>query len=100
MSAYVAQLKQQLSESHTQPPQVSLRQKIIDWHRNLPEVSRNRAFAMQEIEDAVKSQGKYISAVLLELGWQRKRKWSTQGHYFRYWLPPTGNGNVSANGID
>lgn len=91
MSAYVAQLNQQLSESHTQPPQVSLRQKIIEWHRNLPEVSRNRAFAMQEIEDAVKSQGRYIGAVLLELGWQRKRMWSTHRQYYRYWLPPAGN---------
>jgi len=46
MSAYIAQLKQQQSQSHTHPPQVSLRQKITDWHRNLPEVSRNRAFSM------------------------------------------------------
>jgi hypothetical protein len=94
MSAYINQLKQQQSQSHTHQPQVSLRQKIIDWHRNLPEVSRNRAFSMQEIEDAVKSQGRYISAVLLELGWQRKRKWTTHGQYFRYWLPPAGNGKV------
>ena len=93
MSAYINQLKQQQDYSH--PPQTSLRQKIIDWHRNLPEVSRNRAFSMQEIEDAVKSQGRYISTVLLELGWQRKRKWSTNGQYFRYWLPPAGNRKAS-----
>ena len=89
MSAYINQLKQ-LERSNYQPA-LSLRQKITDWYNNLPEVSRDRAFAMSEIEDAVKSQGRYISAVLLQLGWQRKRKWSTQGRYFRYWLPP-GNG--------
>jgi len=66
MSAYINQLKQ-LNRSNYQPT-LSLRKKIIDWHRNLPEVSRSRPFSMQEIEDAVNSQGRYISAVLLELG--------------------------------
>ena len=92
MSAYIKKLKQQ--QYYSYQPQISLHQKIMDWHRNLPEVSRSRAFSMQEIEDAVNSQGRYISAVLLELGWQRKRKWSTHGQYFRYWLPPAGNGRV------
>ena len=38
---------------------------------------------------ALKTQGRYISPVLLELRWQRKRVWSTTGQYHRYWLPPT-----------
>jgi len=88
MSAYINQLNQ-LRNADPQPT-YSLRQKILDWYSNLPEVSRNRAFSMQEIEDAVNSQGRYISSVLLELGWQRKRKWSTSGQYFRYWVPPVG----------
>ena len=33
-------------------------------------------------------QGKYISAILLSLGWCRRRHWSTTGQYNRYWLPP------------
>jgi hypothetical protein len=41
-----------------------------------------------EFETAFKTQGKYISPVLLELGWQRRRIWSTTGKYHRYWEPP------------
>jgi hypothetical protein len=44
---------------------------------------------MAEIEHALKTQGKYISLVLSELGWRRKRVWSTTGQYHRYWDPPT-----------
>ena len=43
---------------------------------------------MVEFEGALKTQGKYISPVLLELGWRRKRVWSTTGQYHRYWEPP------------
>jgi hypothetical protein len=57
-------------------------------HRALPEFTRNRPFSMSEFEAVLKSQGKHISPVLLELGWQRKRIWSTTGHYHRYWIPP------------
>ena len=71
------------------PPQpLSLRQRFLDWYRSLPEFARNRRFAMSELEMALKSQGKHISPVLLELGWQRKRIWSTTGQYHRYWVPP------------
>jgi hypothetical protein len=40
-------------------------------------------------ESALAAQGKYISAVLVDLGWERKRKWASKGHYNRYWAPPT-----------
>ncbi len=43
---------------------------------------------MLEIEAALKTQGKYISPVLLELRWRRKRVWSTTSQYHRYWEPP------------
>ena len=32
--------------------------------------------------------GRCAVAVLLELGWRRKRIWSTSGQYHRYWEPP------------
>jgi hypothetical protein len=44
---------------------------------------------MLEIEKALKTQGKWLSPVLLELGWQRTRIWSTGGQYHRYLEPPT-----------
>jgi hypothetical protein len=37
---------------------------------------------------AGKTQGKWLSPVLLELGWRRKRIWSGTGQYHRYWVPP------------
>jgi hypothetical protein len=45
---------------------------------------------MSEFEVALNTQGKYISPVLLELGWKRKRRWASGGgQYNRYWKPPT-----------
>lgn len=86
MSAYINQLNKQ--QNYETRPELNLRQKLIKWYRSLPEISRDRPFSMSEIETATKSQGRFISAILLDLGWQRKRKWSTQGRYMRYWIPP------------
>lgn len=86
MSAYIKQLNR-MAEAQT-PITPPLRQKLLDWYRTLPEISRCRAFSMIEFETALNTQGKYISPVLLELGWQRKRRWSSRGQYLRYWLPP------------
>jgi hypothetical protein len=84
--AYMAQLTKMTEAQRSQPP--SLRDRFERWHRSLPAVSRDRRFSMFEIEAALKTQGKYISPVLLELGWRRKRVWSTTGQYHRYWEPP------------
>ncbi|CAM2178444.1 hypothetical protein [Burkholderia orbicola] len=86
MSAYVKLLNRQAEASVPAGP--PLRQKLLDWYRTLPEISRRRPFSMTEFETALGTQGKYISPVLLELGWQRKRRWSSCGQYLRYWLPP------------
>jgi hypothetical protein len=72
-----------------QPSQPSsLQDRFISWYASLPAVSRDRRFSMSEIEAALKTQGRYISPVLLDLGWQRKRMWNTTGQYHRYWVPP------------
>jgi hypothetical protein len=47
----------------------------------------HRASSRQKFEAALNTQGKYISPVLLELGWRRKWIWSTTGQYNRYWEP-------------
>lgn len=86
MSAYVKLLNRQAEVSVSAAP--PLRQRFVDWYRTLPEISRYRAFSMTEFETALGTQGKYISPVLLDLGWQRKRRWSSRGQYLRYWLPP------------
>jgi hypothetical protein len=61
---------------------------FTDWYADLPQVSRDRRYSMSEIEAELKTQGKYLSAVLLELRWRRKRISSTTGQYHRYWEPP------------
>jgi hypothetical protein len=89
MSAYIASLNKLIAPQSPPPQPLSLRERFLDWYRSLPAFSRNRRFAMSELEVALITQGKYISPVLLDLGWQRKRIWSTTGHYHRYWQPPT-----------
>jgi hypothetical protein len=88
MLAYKAELeKRAAAQSPPSQPQ-SLRQKILTWHQTLPAVSRERPFAMSEFEAALKTQGKYIGPVLLDLGWRRRRLYETRGPYSRYWVPP------------
>jgi hypothetical protein len=41
-----------------------------------------------EPEASLKTQGKWLNPVLLELGWRRKRIWSSSGPYYRIWVPP------------
>jgi hypothetical protein len=66
-----------LERLSAQPSQPStLRDRFVSWYGSLPAVSRERRFAMSELEVALKTQGKYISPVLLEFGWRRKRVWS------------------------
>jgi hypothetical protein len=87
---YAAQLEKMAEARRAQPSQPSsLRDRFTSWHSSLPAVSRDRRFSMSEFEVALKTQGKYISPVLLELGWRRKRVWSTTGQYHRYWEPPS-----------
>jgi hypothetical protein len=87
--AYIQSLNRHLTEQlATRLPGSSLRDRFTRWYAGLPPVSRDRRHSMSEIEAAIKTQGKYLSPVLLELGWRRKRIWSTTGQYHRYWEPP------------
>jgi hypothetical protein len=89
----MAQLTKAAEAQRAQPSQPSsLRDRFVAWHRSLPAVSRDRRFSMSEFEAALKTQSRYISPVLLELGWWRKRVWSTTGQYCRYWVPPAHTG--------
>ena len=89
-SAYISSLYRSLA-SEAEPEQLSkpdLKQRFLDWLDSVPEVSRFRPYSMVELEKALGTQGKYLSPVLLRLGWQRHRKWSSRGQYHRYWVPP------------
>lgn len=82
MSAYIEQLNRLMAA------QSPLKQRFLDWFGGLPEFSRDHPYSMTEFEKALGTQGKYISPMLLGLGWRRKRRWSSRGQYHRYWLPP------------
>ena len=97
-TAYIATLNREMGGCEDQAPSAvpDLRQQLLDWHTNLPEITRQRPFAMVELEQALSTQGKYLSPVLLNLGWQRRRRWASHGQYNRYWLPPVLNTERSA----
>jgi hypothetical protein len=88
VTAYISSLNRGLAAAATSATKPDLHQRLLDWYGSLPEVTRNRPFAMSEIENALGTQGKYLSSILLQLGWRRRRKWSSTGQYNRYWLPP------------
>ena len=88
MSAYLRRLQMELPPPASKPKVPPLEARFIAWFNNLPEFTRNRPFSMQEFETALRSQGRFISPVLLQLGWQRQRRWSSRGQYHRYWLGP------------
>ena len=89
-SAYINALNRTLTDASIpeQRSKPDLRERFLTWFDNVPEVSRMRPYSMVELERGVGTQGKYLSPILLSLGWQRRRKWTSRGQYFRYWVPP------------
>lgn len=87
-TAYIARLNRQLEAIGPPEVRLSLHQRFIDWYAALPEIARDRPFAMAELEAALSTQGRFLSPVLLSLGWERRRRWISRGPYSRYWLPP------------
>ena len=88
MSAYIEALRRQTIYHNTQPPkQQTLEGCFLAWYGDLPPEGKCRPFSMCEIETALNSQGRFISAILVRYGWKRKRIWSAQ-RYCRYWVPP------------
>ncbi len=87
MRGYIRQLQRQ-SMQQTEPfSPATLETRFVNWFDSLPEFARDRPFSMSEFENALGTQGKHLSPVLLRLGWLRKRKWNSRGQYHRYWLP-------------
>lgn len=90
-SAYIRSL-QRLLEAEAVPEQLSksdLKQRFVEWFDSQPEISRVRAYSIVELERALGTQGRFLSPVLLRLGWERRRQWSSKGPNPRYWVPPT-----------
>jgi hypothetical protein len=87
-SAYLRTLEKQLPPTTSKQAPAPLEARFIAWFNSLPDFTRDRPFSMREFEIALGSQGRFISPVLLRLGWRRQRRWSSQGQYFRQWCPP------------
>ena len=93
VSAYIRQLELDrlanlAAEVPPDPPEKALKERFEAWFFSLPAPTRNRPFSMAEFERALGTRGRYLSPVLIALGWHRRRIWSTRQHYHRYWQPP------------
>ena len=78
-----------LEEARTdQLSKSDLKQRFLAWFDSQPEISRIRPYSMVELERALGAPGRLLSPVLLALGWERRRKWSSRGQSPRYWMPP------------
>ena len=84
-SAYLRSLEKMLPPPASKPKVPPLEARLAAWLQSLPEFTRNRPFSMREFELALGCQGRFISPVLLRLGWRRQRLWNSRGSYHRYW---------------
>lgn len=76
-------------EASADPLSISdLKKRFLAWFDNQPEISRIRPYGMVEMEQALGVPGRLLGPVLLALGWERRRKWSSTGQSPRYWVPP------------
>lgn len=90
-SAYIRSLQRSLeAEAAPQQPLSTpdLGHRFALWFDSQPEISRFRPYSMVELERALETQGRFLSPILLSLGWERRRKWSRDGQSPRYWVPP------------
>lgn len=94
-SAYLRSLEKMLPPAASKPTVPPLEERFLEWFNSLPEFTRDRPFSMREFEVALDSQGRFISPVLLRLGWQRQRRWSSRGQYFRMWVHPDAGGETA-----
>lgn len=90
-SAYIRSLQRSFEAEGTtqQLFRPDLKQRFIEWYACVPEISRVRPYSMVELERALGTQGRFLSPILESLGWERRRKWSSNGANPRYWLPPS-----------
>lgn len=87
-SAYLRSLEKLLPTPASRPTVPPLEARFLAWYNTLPEFTRNRPFSMGEFERTLGTQGRFLSPILLSLGWRRSRRWASTGQYFRMWIPP------------
>jgi len=86
IAAWSRELLEEVSVTQLSKP--DLKRRFIEWFDSQPEISRIRPYAMVELEQALGAPGRLLSPILLDLGWERRRKWSSKGQSPRYWVPP------------
>lgn len=90
-SFYIRSLQRSLEAEAAPQQQLStpdLGHRFALWFDSQPEISRKRPYSMVELERALGTQGRFLSPILENLGWERRRKWSSSGPSPRYWVPP------------
>lgn len=70
MSAYIQSLKLPPGYPSVQGDTPRLQKRFTIWFATVPEVAQQRPWSMIEFEQALGTQGRYISPVLLALGWR------------------------------
>lgn len=85
ITAWSKELLEEASTDQLSTP--DLEQRFIAWFDSQPEISRVRPYSMVELERALGTPGRLLSPVLIALGWERRRKWSSKGQSHRYWVP-------------
>ena len=85
-AAWRRELLEETSTDQLSKP--DLKQRFLAWFDSQPEISCMRQYSMVELERALSTPGRLLSPVLLALGWERRRKWSSKGQSPRYWVPP------------
>lgn len=85
-TAWSRELLEEASTDQLSTP--DLKQRFLAWFDSQPAISRIRPYGMTELEQAIGTPGRLLSPVLLSLGWERRRKWSSNGQSPRYWVPP------------
>ena len=96
MTAYIRRLRKEAAEQEaaSRPPNDKLKERVARWFGAQPIVSRHRPYSMSEIESGVGVAGRFLSSALLDLGWERRRRWTTgnegtrRTQYPRFWEPP------------
>lgn len=85
-SAWSRELLEEAGTDQLSKP--GLEHRLLAWFESQLEISRIRPYSMVELERAIGAPGRLLSPVLLSLGWERRRQWSSKGQYHRYWVPP------------
>lgn len=66
----------------------ALTTRVSGWFASLPPTERRRAYSLSELAELFRAAPNALGPALHQLGWERRRRWSGNGPYIRFWIPP------------